>query len=875
MRERAGTRHTRSDDHGTPRVGQEQVVERRGMDGVAHHRARVREQRDPGHPDRVLRQLGEARRCDVDLAPCLVLAPDLGVEVGERDPPSGDVRLLLDRGRDGRLELVEPALIAACRKDLHAVGVERVGAGPLAEHQRLVRELLAFVEAALEERAHCAVHRAVPEVQRLAQLVGKPRLRFHVAIRRPHVALLEQVDDPEVATACELLLVARGFGESHDLRRDREPLVEMTRSPEDGVPAVEGVGENGRVADPSRHGDGVLAERVAALARRRRVENHREPRGDARAECAVLGTERGQRFLEEPELVGIVQPEHEPVAAIGERGARERLGRPEPPGRVRRLADRPGRLLELARAAPRRAETEEQVGARGVVVRAVCGEQVDGSLIVTRSLLVGELCQRTLAGASGVADGLVDVAAVLRGLREVIGHLGYVAFRSRAMEVLQHLADLPVQADALRRAHLVVERLADERVREAMPSDGLGDLGDDARADRFVEPFEELLGRRPGERREHVEAELATDRRRDAQHLVAGGGEPLQPSPDHLAHALRHGELGAGDLSLGAEAPFGHQETHDLADEERIALGLAVHRRDELGRRCRPRRHLDVARHVVLGEAAQGETASHGLAGQVAERLEQRMLAAELHVAIGADHEEPRRTHLARQELQQQERRLIGPLDVVQDEDQRLRAGGVPQKGGDAVEEPEARLLGLERGRGREVGQPLTHLGYDLGDVRGARPHLGLHALCVAVVEVGTDDLDPRPVRRCTAGLVRASPQDLEAAHTRIRAELARGARLADPGLTGQEDEPPLAAAGVVDRTAELFDLGLAPDEDTAGEAVERVRLLGRCGNRRSGRDRCERASHRGGGGRPVLGRLREELQHERLERSRHFAVVP
>ena len=77
---------------------------------------------------------------------------------------------------------------------------------------------------------------------------------------------------------------------------------------------------------------------------------------------------------------------------------------------------------------------------------------------------------------------ILDIAA-RRGFREVVRQLRQVALR---VQLLQRLADLAVEADAAGRAQLLVQRLADQGVREAEVVDLVRDFGDDARprADR-------------------------------------------------------------------------------------------------------------------------------------------------------------------------------------------------------------------------------------------------------------------------------------------------------------------------------------------------------------------------------------------------------
>src|SRR3712207_7749573 len=56
----------------------------------------------------------------------------------------------------------------------------------------------------------------------------------------------------------------------------------------------------------------------------------------------------------------------------------------------------------------------------------------------------------------------------------------------------------------------------------------------------------------------------------------------------------------------------------------------------------------------------------------------------------------------SREELQEPQRRAVRPVEVVEDEDERLDGGDVAEERRDRVEEAEARLLGLERSRDRK-----------------------------------------------------------------------------------------------------------------------------------------------------------------------------
>src|SRR3990170_3202696 len=69
--------------------------------------------------------------------------------------------------------------------------------------------------------------------------------------------------------------------------------------------------------------------------------------------------------------------------------------------------------------------------------------------------------------------------------------------------------------------------------------------------------------------------------------------EKLQAAPHHLAHSLGNRDAPGLHLLRTLQAAIGHQQAHDLVEEEGVALGLPVdglHKR--LGRR-QARRNLD------------------------------------------------------------------------------------------------------------------------------------------------------------------------------------------------------------------------------------------------------------------------------------------
>ena len=128
----------------------------------------------------------------------------------------------------------------------------------------------------------------------------------------------------------------------------------------------------------------------------------------------------------------------------------------------------------------------------------------------------------------------------------------------------------------------------------------------------------------------------------------------VEPPADDLADALGDSDAPLADGLRLLQPSVGHEQPHDLVDEEGVALGLPVHRLHERVRRRCSRRHLDEAPQVVLGKPAQEHALAKVLAVQLPQRLGQRVLAAQLHIPVGTEHHQPGPAQLLRQELQQQ-----------------------------------------------------------------------------------------------------------------------------------------------------------------------------------------------------------------------------
>ena len=85
------------------------------------------------------------------------------------------------------------------------------------------------------------------------------------------------------------------------------------------------------------------------------------------------------------------------------------------------------------------------------------------------------------------------------------------------------------------------------------------------------------------------------------------------------------------------------------------------------------------------------------------EGFRQRVRAVEIGIAVAAEDEQALAAGEADEVVEQAERRLVGPLEVVDEEDETGGVGEVDEQTGDTIEEAEAELGGGELGWRRPV----------------------------------------------------------------------------------------------------------------------------------------------------------------------------
>jgi len=87
-----------------------------------------------------------------------------------------------------------------------------------------------------------------------------------------------------------------------------------------------------------------------------------------------------------------------------------------------------------------------------------------------------------------------------------------------------------------------------------------------------------------------------------------------------------------------------------------------------------------------VSACSQGDALVQALAAQGGDRLGQRVLAVQFDVAVGVQQQEPHAGQLAGEELEEQQRGRVRPVQIVQRDHQGLPGCRILEKVGDAVE---------------------------------------------------------------------------------------------------------------------------------------------------------------------------------------------
>jgi hypothetical protein len=259
-----------------------------------------------------------------------------------------------------------------------------------------------------------------------------------------------------------------------------------------------------------------------------------------------------------------------------------------------------------------------------------------------------------------------------------------------------------------------------------------------------------------------------------------------------------------------------------LGDEERIAVGLPG---DLVGQpepgvvELVSRRRLHDLDHLRLRQTSQRYPLDSVLAAQVCKQLGEWMPASDVRLPVGADEEQPNRGRGPHDVAHQLQRRLVRPVQVVEDEhDRRLRRGGLEQAG-DRPEEQVALGLRITLARSRQLGHACLEPWHQPSQLAAVAADVRAQHRVGTVLHVVTQRLQPRLVGSAQVLLASSIEDRGVLITTGAEREVRCQARLADAGLTREEDDPSPPGARLAPQGFEPLALGCAAD-------VARVRDL-------------------------------------------------
>ena len=515
------------------------------------------------------------------------------------------------------------------------------------------------------------------------------------------------------------------------------------------------------------------------------------------------GPQRAQRGLQDRDELVVDDPGGEAEAAHRDRRPRAQLGVAGRLGELDRAAQRAARRV-AAGLHQRLAAGEQQAPAPALVGLGRVRERGEGGVEELGGALVGQARERLVPRALGVGEGAGRVGG--RGaLDEVVGQLA-----GGRVLALERVADGHVQRRAPGAGQIPVDRLADQAVHEAHAGDRPGGVLDELADDRGVQALERLGA---GEARRPVERGHGEDPPLDGADLqqLAGLGRQRQQAPaDRVAHAV--GQRRAGALvERAAEPALRREQPHDLVGVQRVAVGQLQQRAHQRLRRLAAAAVQHERAEVLVGEAAEVQVPAE--AGELAEDRLELGIAARAGVVVGRDDEHRHPADHARDEGQQQQRRLVGGLQVVDHDQQRPVGGERAQEERDPVEEREARAVGLQRVAALGQAEALAQLGGQADDPAGAGAERGAQLVVGGARGELADHLDPGPERRRAAAVPPARPHDAGAGAAGLLAQRLRQARLADARLARELDQRAAARGRLGERGGEALELGIPAQE--------------------------------------------------------------
>jgi len=332
-----------------------------------------------------------------------------------------------------------------------------------------------------------------------------------------------------------------------------------------------------------------------------------------------------------------------------------------------------------------------------------------------------------------------------------------------------------------------VDRLADEGMGEAHPR-AVGGLRQQPRGGRLLDVVQQGVLGQVADRRPEGQRHFLPDNRGEREELPRLRTQQAEPPRDQLPQQRRHGHGGqvreypASRPLLQHPLPF--EGPQQLAQEEGVPFRALV----EIAHQPPPVRSAQgVARRDERPdsgriERAQSEPGGARLAHEERYQRAERVAAPDLVGAVGGEGEERRVRQPARQDAQQIERGGVGPVEIIQQQDERLAGGECRQV---VAHAPDNRLLAAQGLAAPRRGQHRRRQRGEVGVARGSGQRLG-----------------PGAVGRGLAQVVATADQHQRTLFARRGQQRLRQRRLADPRLAADEHQRPTPGEGPRERVA-------------------------------------------------------------------------
>ncbi len=226
----------------------------------------------------------------------------------------------------------------------------------------------------------------------------------------------------------------------------------------------------------------------------------------------------------------------------------------------------------------------------------------------------------------------------------------------------------------------------------------------------------------------------------------------------------------------------------DLLHEERVALGFLVDDFHEGFGRAAAAERGEQRRDRLLRQAFQRDSLDETLPDELGQRLLERLADVELDVAVGAQHQDGKLGEVLREMLQEGQTGIVGPVQVVEQPDDRRMTGQAFDERSKAVEEETLLLLERKLDRLWDVFVSSAQRRNQLGDLRRIGPERLAKPPGRQKAHREIKALDPRQVGLTTFQLVAVALEHEEPALARLGQDLLGQPRLADTRFSADEN---------------------------------------------------------------------------------------